>query len=394
MGRAGLPAFFYLGHRLSKFGAVTFVHQDRNRGEVELMHLDPARGPSRKRYFERTPWPVRRSDSSAAAALAVSSLIRPDDNQIREALPRVGGIVHAHSSARLGAGAVGPAMREIEEIVRATCDAYPERSALAVFVAGPAPLAFLLGRAINPRACRDVQVFEFDGRRYSIAYQLPYPPVPDRNKVLMFLSSPAAEDELRLGEEVRSMRLELGAGSVGDRLEIVHIPDARPADLLRGIRQHRPGALHFSGHGNPGVLLFQADDGNGRPVLTSELVEVLRHEGESIHLVVLGACYSESHAAALLEYVDCVAAMRGRVFDDDARRFSVAFYQQLAEGDSVRGAFEKARMTMRFERAADPGRSPARDVGVAGGESGREEELVLEERDEDCADRIFLVRRR
>src|SRR6185436_10115374 len=39
-GRAGLPAFFHLGHRLSKMAAVTFVHQPRNGGAAASMPLD------------------------------------------------------------------------------------------------------------------------------------------------------------------------------------------------------------------------------------------------------------------------------------------------------------------------------------------------------------------
>jgi hypothetical protein len=40
-GRAGLPAFFHLGHRLGKMAAATFVHQPRNGGKAVLLPLDP-----------------------------------------------------------------------------------------------------------------------------------------------------------------------------------------------------------------------------------------------------------------------------------------------------------------------------------------------------------------
>jgi hypothetical protein len=210
----------------------------------------------------------------------------------------------------------------------------------------------------------------------------------------MLMSSAADAPELQLGEEIRALRLGQGAETVRNRLDILDIPAARPRDLLEGIRQHRPGMLHFSGHGQIGELLFQANDGSGRPVLTSEVVEVLRYEGESIRLVVLGACHSESHAHALVAHVGCVVAMRGSVLDADARRFSAVFYRHLAEGDSVQDAFAKARLGTRLERQADPGGPSSRDVTTARAGSGAEEEApTLSERFDGCAAETFLVRR-
>lgn len=398
-GRAGLPAFFHLGYRLSKIAAVTLVHQAKNGGEVAEMRLDASSGAAAAPYFERTPWPVPHTDATAPAALVISSLRRPAAHQIQDAMAalktRVGGIVHAHSPARLDATTAGSAMREIEQTLQETCDAHPARSTLGVFIAGPSALAFLVGGAINPRACRDVQVFEFDGSRYSLAYELPYPPVPDRNRVLFFMSSPAGVPALALDEEIRSLRLERSGDTVADRLDIEDLPAARPKDVPDLLRKREPGVIHFSGHGETGELLFQDDDGNLRPVSTSDLAEILRLAGGSVRLVVLNACHSESHAEALLAYVDCVVAMRGRVRDTDARRFSSAFYRHLADGDSVRDTFDKAILAMRLERPAGPADSRTRDVEAAdAGSSAEGEPPKLLERDPGCSSSVFLVRRR
>lgn len=398
-GRAGLPAFFHLGYRLSKVAAVTFVHQARNGEAVEVMRLDGSSGTAPAPYFERTPWPIPSSSATAPVAFVVSSLRHPAAQQIEHAMAerktRVGALIQLHSPAPLGTTTIGSAMRELEQMLRATCDAHPARSTLATFIAGPSTLAFLVGGTINPRACRDVQIFEFDGSRYLLAYELPYPPVPDRNKVLFFLSSPAGTPGLALDEEIRSLRLAQSSDTVADRLELEYLPAAQPKDVPDLLRKRTPGVLHFSGHGETGELLFQDEYGGLRPVQTADLVEILRLAGESVRLVVLSACHSASHAEALLAHVDCVVAMRGPIKDTDARRFSVAFYQRLAEGNSVQDTFDHACLAMRLQRPAARTGARARDVHVAGtGSSVEGEPPVLFERAPGCARELVLVRQR
>lgn len=398
-GRAGLPAFFYLGYRLSKMAAVTLVHQARNSAVVEELRLDASPAAAGTPYFARTPWPVPRGQALGPAALVVSSLRQPVDEQIDAAMAerrtRVAGIAHAHATERLDASKIPSALREIDELIQGVCDAHPLRSTLAVFVAGPSTLAFLVGAAINPRACRDVQMFEFDGSRYSLAYVLPYPSIPDRNKVLFFAASPESAPRLALDEEIRALRQELATSGGADRLSLEDVPSAQGQDVFHALRLRSPGAVHFSGHGETGELLFQDDRGALRAVSTADLAETVRLAGNSVRLVVLGACHSDSHADALLAHVECVVTVRGRIDDADARRFSIAFYRHLADGDSVRDAFDSGLLAMRLARPATPRGSPTRDVhGGAGGPGPDDEPLVLRERDPGCARNVFLVSRR
>src|SRR5262249_10551576 len=93
-GRAGLPAFFHLGHRLSKLAAVTFVHQPRNGGAAVSMPLDgqdpdglSGEGAAAS-YLARSPWPIPRTEAAAPVALVVSSQRSVADSSIQEALAR------------------------------------------------------------------------------------------------------------------------------------------------------------------------------------------------------------------------------------------------------------------------------------------------------------------
>jgi hypothetical protein len=282
-------------------------------------------------------------------------------------------------------------VRELDETLRAVHNAHGARSSLAVFVAGPAPLAFFLGNAINPRAVGPVQVFEYDGE-YKLAFELPYPPVPDRNRVVLFQSLPSGEPRLELDREIRDLRLGGSAGN--DRLEISDVPGARPSDLLGALRSRPTGAIHFSGHGASGALVLEAEDRSPRLVSIAELAESIRIAAPSARLVVLSACYTATDARALLAHVECVVAMRGPIHDGDARRFAVAFYAHLGVGESVKDAFDAACHSMKLDRMTDSRASRARDVLPAGAESTSEaEDPRLVERDPGCARSVYLVRR-
>lgn len=390
-GRAGLPAFFHLGHRLGKMAALTFVHQPRNGGAGIPLPLDPppptADGGPPAPYFVRSPRRLPRSESTAPVALAVSAQKVIADSSIDAALAhlqkRPAAIVHAHADARLEPGAVPAAMHEIDEVIRDICATHPARASLALFVAGPSALAFLAGNAINPRVCRNVQLFEYQGDRYAHVYELPYPPVPDQNVALWLGASPAGTTPLELDEETRHIQTVLRQADLADRLAVAPIPAARPMDLLDALRGRKPGVVQFSGHGNTGGPMFQDDDGQQRLLSAADLVELFRQVGDPVRLVVIAACYSDAYAAGLLEHVDCVIVMRGRVGDVDARKFTAELYRSLAEGDSVQTAFDNALLVMRLQRPAGVGPAVAAD-----------EVPRLQERDRGCAAGLFLVRKR
>jgi hypothetical protein len=315
----------------------------------------------------------------------VSSLHTVDDVTIMEALTRQGTrpavITRANTEARLERDCIATALRELDELVRAISAAHASRKTLSVFIAGSSSLAFLLGNAIAPRVFRDIQVFDYDGAQYSVAYELPYPPIPACNVALWLGASPTGTGPLELEEEIRSIQLE--QTGLADRLQIRAISVARPMDLVRELLAHKPGIVQFSGHGNSRGPVFQDDHGEPRPLPATDLAELLRLNGDSVHLVVLAACFSDSYAEDLLAHMDCVIVMRGLVGDTDARMFAKELYRRLAAGDSVQVAFDGALLVMRLERPA---------TGCT--RSAADEVPRLRERDPGCADRLFLVRSR
>jgi hypothetical protein len=385
-GRAALQAFFYVGHRLGKMAAITFVHQARNGNATAVLSLDDPgpRDAGVQPYFSLTPWPIPRNESEAPVALVVSSLHAVDDLKITEAFARQGkrpaAIVHARAHARLDRDNAATALHQLDDLIRATTAAHPARKSLAVFIAGPTSLAFLAGNAIAPRVCRDMQVFGYDGADYAPSYELPYPPVSDHAVALWLGASPAEVKPLELEEEIRDIQL-AQAGLAG-RLAVTAISVARPMDLYRELENREPAIVHFSGHGHTAGLLFQDDSGKPRPLLAADLAEQFRLAGDSVRVAVLAACFADSYSDALWPYVDCVIAMRGKVGDTDARMFARELYRSLAKGDSVQTAFDRAMSVMRLERQSAGATIPADD-----------EAPRLRERYPGCAGRVFLVRR-
>lgn len=160
---------------------------------------------------------------------------------------------------------------------------------------------------------------------------------------------------------------------------------AEPLDLLRELRKLKPTVVHFSGHGmseavsapppagdgphrdvvvanhatDPAQhgLYFQGPDGRPHLVSTAALKESFGAAGSSVKVVVLNACYSDVHAAALVTHVDCVVGMSGPVGDDAARSFAVGFYGGIGDRESVAQAYKQGRAAIHLMGIGDSDRA-------------------------------------
>jgi hypothetical protein len=158
-----------------------------------------------------------------------------------------------------------------------------------------------------------------------------------KHTILFLAANPLGTDRLALDREARAIQIELERSGFRDRFELETRWAVEPLDLLRELRKLKPTVVHFSGHGSRGIagargsaagphrdvvepgavdggpdhgLWFQGPDGQPQRVSTAALQDTFDAAGSSVKLVVLSACYSEPHAAALLGRVDCVVGMR------------------------------------------------------------------------------------
>ena len=118
-------------------------------------------------------------------------------------------------------------------------------------------------------------------------------------------------------------------------------------------------SFHYVGHGmfnalkGQAALYLQDKDGNTHIVRDADLAYMLARQGVQPRLAVLAACQSAARAAAgtflglapqlIAAGVPAVVAMQDKIATKTARRFSLAFYQDLIAHGTVDQAVNAAR---------------------------------------------------
>lgn len=371
-GRAGLPAFFHLGHQLSRKARVTVMNQ-RDDGVLDELRLDAVGEPGGMpdSYFGPPSWPPRPKIDPVRLALIVSSRRVPPE-QIEQLMSNrgepVAGVVEAQArgSDILDERSVIPAVRELDKTIADLQTWYPKCRELAVFLKGPATLACLAGRAINPHIFPDLQIFQHRNQEYEPAYEIRTSLTRKRHTILLLAANPADTKQLDLDEEDHSIRDTLQRTKYRARFDVQTRRAARPMDLLHEVRSLKPTVVQFSGHGETRGLFFQADDRTGSVVSRESIGEVFGAVEAPVEIVILNACYSDSLADALLAHAKCVIGMHGPIGDESARRFAAGFYGGLAEGSSVASAFEQGRAAIGLPGSAGGAPATARDIEAGG----------------------------
>ncbi|MEI9406403.1 hypothetical protein [Mesorhizobium argentiipisi] len=92
-------------------------------------------------------------------------------------------------------------------------------------------------------------------------------PVRQTVKALMLLAAPKDADRLRLDEEVRDLKdkLRVVQNAVVD-VVVVNEWAVRVDQIQDGLFNEKPQVLHFSGHGDTGMLFFEDRNGHAAPV--------------------------------------------------------------------------------------------------------------------------------
>lgn len=178
--------------------------------------------------------------------------------------------------------------------------------------------------------------------------------------VLFLSANPDARAPIAIREEHDQIREELRSAEFRDAFELHSVVAANVVRLSRALLEHRPRVVHFSGHGSiesglqlearpgPGVIgrdivpVAPADpaDSDAHPLGAEPLARLLSAQRDHVQVVVLNACHTATLAEAIAREIDCVIGTTSAIGDDAARAFSVAFYQALANGHTVKAAFE------------------------------------------------------
>jgi hypothetical protein len=157
-------------------------------------------------------------------------------------------------------------------------------------------------------------------------------------KVLFLAANPQEYMPLRLDRELRTIKEVLLKGTFRNRVYLEQEWAVRVSDLQGLLLRFSPDIVHFSGHGQMGIVLVNDRD-EAFEVPAAALAEMFGHFADSIQCVVLNACYSEEQAAAIGTYIGTVIGMKDEISDTASIAFSAAFYEALAHGKDLHTAF-------------------------------------------------------
>ena len=192
-------------------------------------------------------------------------------------------------------------------------------------------------RAAAEQATLTARVEATEGQISTVMGRLPKPK-PEKLRVLMLAASSAGD--LRVGREQRQIRVAVERATHREQIEFDVRTAATGEDLLDGITRFRPHVVHFSGHGDENLIVFEEDVNArhaGAVVSAEAFARAVAATDEPPLLIVLNACHS---AAQIDDLVDGAVApfaigMSDSIGDDDAIHYAARFYAALANGQSL-----------------------------------------------------------
>lgn len=181
-GQAPLSLFVHLGFRLSKFvGKQVFLARGPAGGAVE--EFDLTLPPDGTPIFFRADEPEKDTPAFGTGLLALyvdSGGRLPPSDAISNVLQSTGQgilqLVEARTSqpATITTNSAPQAALELTQLLSQLPSRFPKRDGLALFVAGPTLLAFIIGRALNPSLIGRVLLTNFEEQAYRLTYELPF----------------------------------------------------------------------------------------------------------------------------------------------------------------------------------------------------------------------------
>jgi hypothetical protein len=357
-GRAGLGSFAELGLRLSSWhDGVTVLNHRKGQPTLDICSLEGGE-PDALPFFDEVtvrPRPGLPDAARGRVAVIVSTGDEVPDATIEAFFqehrePLLGTITlrarpPRHAPAKLVTPANTPGLaRELCMEFDKIRHAFRSQRGLAVFIAGPAQLAFLVGRAINPNVYRSVWFPHWRGDRYAMGAKVPW---LDTVRVRMMLAAPSDLQPLDLTRAAQAAITALDHPRARDRVDLVLDLNSTYHEVFDVLLHDRPHILHFGGHGNPEAIAVVKDGSGTREALPIDnLIRALRATSDPHdrpRVVILNACRTAAPAKALTEVVDFAIGTSDTIKDNRAVAFTRRFYAALACGGTLYDAFEQAR---------------------------------------------------
>jgi CHAT domain len=164
-------------------------------------------------------------------------------------------------------------------------------------------------------------------------------------KILFLAANPDDRMRLELGREFGKIQDALLRSKYRDIFQLLH-PElaAQMGNFSAALLKHRPHIVHFCGHGsaNQGIV-FEGEDGYSQPASKQELTVLFESLHRDARLAFLNACHTQEQAEILSRFFDYTIGTNGLILDKVAGDLAGWFYRALADGATVKGAFELAQ---------------------------------------------------
>lgn len=194
-------------------------------------------------------------------------------------------------------------------------------------------------QAVAQRAVLERRLSATESAVSQVIRELPAPK-PEKLRVLMLGAS--SEGDLRVGREQKRIRAAVESALHRDLVELDVRPAATTADLLDGITKFRPHVVHFSGHSNEDLIVFEDETDmphEGVVVSARAFAAAISATDDPPLLVLLNSCRSAGQLDALIAgIVPFAIGMADEIEDGDAISYAAQFYAAVANGQSISSA--------------------------------------------------------
>ncbi|MBG6219092.1 hypothetical protein IWX75_003583 [Arthrobacter sp. CAN_A6] len=173
-------------------------------------------------------------------------------------------------------------------------------------------------------------------------------PKPEKLRVLILGAS--SEGDLRVTREQKRIRAAVESALHRDQIELDVRPAATTEDLLDGVTKFRPHVVHFSGHGDDDLIVFEDEEDaphKGVVVTARAFANAVQATDTPPQLVLLNSCNSASQIDELVSTVTPFAiGMADSIDDVDAINYAARFYASIANGQSIDAAHRAGRSAL------------------------------------------------
>jgi hypothetical protein len=164
-------------------------------------------------------------------------------------------------------------------------------------------------------------------------------PTPKPEKLRVLILGASSQGDLRVGREQKRIRAAVESALHRDQIDLEVRPAATTADLLDGITKFRPHVVHFSGHSNDDLIVFEDEQDaphEGVIVTARAFAKAIQATDDPPLLVLLNSCKSASQIDDLVtQVVPFAIGMADSIEDGDAINYAAQFYAAVANGQSI-----------------------------------------------------------